>query len=121
MLKIYCDTGGYRHELMGMSQSGRIELVQFRYENRNKHIKSVAPPSKPTFDEMHYAYNELGELTFDDLGKQSMKIDEITEIIGPKNMRTLSTWTRHIWRVVTHSLLATKATFARRKRRYLIL
>lgn len=89
MLKVYCDAGGYRRELKAMSRDGRIELVQFHYENRNKHIKSIAPPSKPTFDEMNYAYNELGDLTFDDLGKQSSKIAGITGIIGPKNKRDI--------------------------------
>ncbi len=89
MLKIYCDTGGYRPELRAMSRDGRIELVQFRYENRNKHIKSVAPPSKPAFDEMNYAYNELGGFTYDDLGRQSSKIDEIRRLIGSENERDI--------------------------------
>jgi hypothetical protein len=89
MKNVYCYTGGYRKELKGMEQNGLIKLMQFHYENRNKNIKSAAPPSKPTWEEMNYSWNELPKLTWDDLDKTSGKYNRIKDLIGKENARDI--------------------------------
>ena len=89
MIKVYCDTGGYRSELKDLHQKGLIQVIQFHYENRNNNIKNSAPPSNPTWDEMNYSWNELSDLIWDDLGKTSDKHVEISRIIGKDNKRDI--------------------------------
>lgn len=89
MIRVYCDTGAYRPELKQMHQAGQIELVQFHYENRNKHIKTSAPPSNPTWDEANYSWDELHDTSWNDIGRQSEKIEEIRSLIGAQNKRDI--------------------------------
>ncbi|MCP4493753.1 MAG: hypothetical protein GY820_41595 [Gammaproteobacteria bacterium] len=89
MLKVYCDTGGYRKELKALVANGKIELYQFQYENRNRHIANIAEPSKPTYQEMNYTYAELDGITYADLSKQSDKFGEITTLIGSRSERDI--------------------------------
>ena len=89
MIKVHCDTGGYRPELKRMQQQAIITLVQFHYENRNKNAKKSAPPSKPTWDEMNYSWDELHNTTWNDLGKTSDQHSQIITIIGINNKRDI--------------------------------
>jgi len=87
MKRIYCDTGGYRRELKQLQEDGAIELFQFHYENRNKNIQAAAPASNPTWDEMNYRWDELKDVTWADLGRESEKRPIIETIVGANNIR----------------------------------
>jgi len=85
VIKVYCDTGGYKKELTSLEKEGVIEIVQFCYENRNSKIKSMARPSQPRFNEIKYTYAELDNLTYMDLNQKSDKNEQITNLIGKGN------------------------------------
>ena len=85
MLNVYCDTGGYRHELNAMEEQGQIRVVTFKYENKSKKIKHQAAPSLPTWKELHYAWEEL-DGTWDDFGKFSNKRKAIEQLLGQNNL-----------------------------------
>jgi hypothetical protein len=89
MVLVYCDTGGYRSELKDFEQQGLIKLLNFKYENRNKYIKDIAPPSEPTYQDMHYSSLELCGMTSIDLGKKLSKKDQIIKLIGECNIRDI--------------------------------
>lgn len=91
MLRVYCDTGGFRKELVKFEHAGNIVLYQFKYENRNRHIKHAAVPSNPTWKQMNYTWDEMRQtkefekVTFKSLGEQSVKFAEILAIVGKAN------------------------------------
>jgi hypothetical protein len=92
MIRVYCDTGAFRSELVQLEQAGRIAVHQFKYENQNRRIRLSAIPSDLRYDDLaHYTYGELGttefqkDLTYDDLGLQSEKLNEILRIVGRQN------------------------------------
>lgn len=87
MLKVYCDTGAYRPELTSLEQQGKVRVFQFKYENKNRHIRHRAAPSRPTYKELNYTYKELGGLTYNDLGKTSDKRKAIEAAFGANNIR----------------------------------
>jgi len=72
-----------------MASNGVIQLYQFHYENRNKHIQGMAPPSNPTIAEMNYSYAELGDMSYEKLGEQSSKIQEIEKLLGKQHKRDI--------------------------------
>ena len=87
MLKVYCDTGAYREELKLLEGDGKIQVFQFKYENKNKHIRKMAAPSSPTWHELNYPWNQLDGLTWNDLGKTSDKRQAIEALLGPSSIR----------------------------------
>ena len=70
VMKVYCDTGAYSHDLRDMERLGEIKVFQFKYENRNKRIKNIATPSQPTWEQAKYSWSELGGLTSADAGRR---------------------------------------------------
>ena len=93
MHRVYCDTGAYRRELSELESKGWIAVYQFKYENRNRRIRRAAVPSRPTFSEMNYTWNELKrtdglkELAWNDYGRRSEKFLELESIVGTGNSR----------------------------------
>ena len=93
MLRVYCDSGAYRQELRDYEREGLLTVHQFKYENRNRHIRHGAVPSRPTWKEMNYTWDEMRKteefrsVTWDSLGEQSPKFLEIAAIVGPENVR----------------------------------
>lgn len=87
MLLVYCDTGAYRAELRDYEREGVLTVHQFKYENRNRHIRHGAVPSKPTWEEMNYRWDEPRNVTWADLDRQSPKFHELIAIVGPENSR----------------------------------
>lgn len=91
MLRVYCDTGGFRRELAELQRQGLVALYQFKYENRNRHIRYAAVPSAPTWKQMNYTWDEMRttpgfeSVTFDNLGEKSPKYDELLNLVGPDN------------------------------------
>jgi hypothetical protein len=92
MLRVYCDTGGYRSELAALENRGVIQVCQFKYENRNRRIRRGATPSKPSWTQLKYQWTELRratpgfeELSWNSLGKHSERFSEILAIIGAHN------------------------------------
>ena len=91
MLRVYCDTGGFRPELLELARTGRVSLFQFKYENRNRHIKQTAVPSAPAWKQMNYTWDEMRRtpgfesLTYDNIGDQSPKFQELLDIVGAGN------------------------------------
>lgn len=91
MLRVYCDTGGFRPELLDLERQGKICLFQFKYENRNRHIRQAAVPSAPSWKQMNYTWDEMRRtpgfenLTYDNIGDQSPKFLEILNIVGAGN------------------------------------
>ena len=86
MLKVYCDTGAFRHELTALEQEGKIRISQFKYENKNKRIRHMAAPSRPSWKEINYSWSELN-MTWDVLGKTSHKRQAIQALLGPNSIR----------------------------------
>jgi hypothetical protein len=92
MLRIYCDTGRYRAELAEFEREGRVQLHQFKYENRNKRIRHGAVPSQPTWKQLNYTWNELRRidefrtLTWDQLGESSPKFEPLLALLGRENI-----------------------------------
>lgn len=86
MLRVYCDTGGYHKALAELVRQGRIEVYQFKYEEKNRRIQKVAKPSSPQYRDLeHYTYNDLNSLTYSDLGQSSCKLLDIQRIIGKQH------------------------------------
>ncbi len=91
MLRVYCDTGGFRPELLELAREGKISIFQFKYENRNRHIEQAAVPSAPSWKQMNYTWDEMRRtpgfesLTYDNVGSQSPKFPELLGIVGPGN------------------------------------
>lgn len=86
MLKVYCDTGAFRIELAGLERERKIRVYQFKYENRNKHIRHMAAPSCPTWSELNYPWSEL-DRPWAEYGKTSDKRHAIEELLGRNNIR----------------------------------
>lgn len=86
MLKVYCDTGAFRVELTALEREGKIRIFQFKYENKNKRIRHMAAPSRPSWKEINYTWSELS-LTWDVLGKTSHKRQAIEALLGPNSIR----------------------------------
>ncbi len=53
VIKVYCETSGYRIDLRPLEEQGRILVVTWPYENKNRKIRTLSKPS--------------GEMTFYDL------------------------------------------------------
>ena len=91
MLRVYCDTGGFRTELLELARTGKVSLFQFKYENRNRHIKQVATPSSPSWKQMNYTWDEMRRtpgfegITYDNIGDQSPKFHELLAVVGVSN------------------------------------
>lgn len=91
MLRVYCDTGGFRPELLDLEQEGRIVLFQFKYENRNRRIQRAAVPSNPSWKQMNYTWDEmrrtpgLESLTYDNIGNHTPKFAELLAGVGASN------------------------------------
>jgi hypothetical protein len=49
-MKVYCEDGAFTKALRELQTEGRITLVSFPYENRNRRIRQRASPSKITAD-----------------------------------------------------------------------
>ena len=91
MLRVYCDTGGVRPELVELQRQGKVALYQFKYENRNRHIKRAAVPSAPSWKQLNYTWDEMRRtaefeaITWDSLASRSPKYSELLRIVGPAN------------------------------------
>ncbi len=85
-MKIYCDNGAWSKKLKSLEKEGRVEVVMFQYENKNKHIKSSGIPSKATWSDMkNYTWGNAPK-TWGDY-KESEKYEEIVNIVGLENKR----------------------------------
>ena len=82
MLTVYCDTGAYLRELAALEKSGCIQLVQWKYENKNDKIRVLAPPSKPTWEQAKVTWEQLRQMVWSDLSRQSEKWPELIKLIG---------------------------------------
>lgn len=89
MTKVYCDTGAYIQQLNPLEREGLIQIYQFKYENRNRNIKNTPPPSRPTWKEMNYTWEQLdaADLSWNDLNEHSDKFPQIVGIVGNSNLR----------------------------------
>ena len=86
MLKIYCDSGGFRKELGALEREGTIRLFHFAYENTNKRIQHMAAPSCPTWSELKYPWSKY-DRPWADYGKTSDKRHAIEDLLGRNNIR----------------------------------
>ena len=86
MLKVYCDTGAYCDKLKRLERDGKVQVFQFKYENKNKHIRHMAAPSRPSWKEIKYTWSEL-TMTWEALGKTSQKRQAIEALLGPNCIR----------------------------------
>ena len=91
MLRVYCDSAAFRRELLDLERSGKVVLHQFKYENRNRHIKHGAVPSNPTWKQMNYTWDEMRQtkefeaVTWDSIGEHSIKFPALLAIVGKEN------------------------------------
>lgn len=52
MIKVYCDNGACPDKLKALQREGSVELIMFKYENKNRHIKNSGQPSAATWNDM---------------------------------------------------------------------
>jgi hypothetical protein len=84
MIKVYCDTGGFRKELSQFESLKRIEILMFPYENTNRKIASTGVPSKATFADLNnFTWGNLPG-TFGDYAPSEL-YSAIEKIVGKKN------------------------------------
>lgn len=83
-VRVYCDTGGFRPELSQLEAAGKIVLYQFKYENKNRHIKQMARPSSSSWAQVNYKWSEFDQ-SWESSGDQSAKFQEILAIVGAGN------------------------------------
>lgn len=84
MIRVYCDTGGFRKELGTFQDKGIIELVMFRYENENKKISNNGEPSLARWCDMkNYTWQTAPGSWSSYNG--SDKYDALVKIIGSQN------------------------------------
>ena len=86
MMKIYCGNGACPAELKELQKIGAVELIMFKYENKNRHIKNSGQPSAATWKDLgNYTWNDVPG-TWDDY-RESEKYKEIINIIDLENKR----------------------------------
>ena len=84
MINVYCDNGAFRKELKVLSADGRINLIMFPYENKNRNIKDMGMPSEAT-------WNDLGNVSWMNAPGRwidytgSNKYQEIQRVIGKQH------------------------------------
>jgi len=84
MIKIYCDNGACPKELKDLQVAGIVELIMFKYENTNRHIKNSGIPSSATHNDMkNYTY-ENAPGRYSDY-TESDKYQDIVSIVGRSN------------------------------------
>lgn len=89
-LKVYVDNGAYVNKLKELVTNDLIELIQFKYENKNKRISHDGlPGGEATFEDLkNYTYEMLGDLTYGDFAK-SDKYDDIRRIVGKQDSQRM--------------------------------
>ena len=81
MLKIYCDSGGYRRELTTLETEGRIQLCQYVYENRNRKVRGRVPGSNPTWEEGDSSWED-SDGSWDDYSNQSEHWPQLLKLVN---------------------------------------
>jgi len=84
-MKVYCEHHALRHWLRDLEKRGRINLVLFPYDQRNKRIKEIATPSEATWDELNITWDEA-DFSWDEFSP-SPQYSNICSIIGEENIR----------------------------------
>lgn len=85
-MKIYCDNGACPSELKNLQNEGKVTLVMFPYENKNKHIKETGLPSKATWsDTKNFTWSTIPGAWED--YSESDKYQEIVNIVRLENKR----------------------------------
>lgn len=85
-MKIYCDNGACPSELKILQKEGKVTLVMFPYENKNKSIKETGLPSKATWiDTKNFTWSTIPGAWGD--YSESDKYKEIVNIVGLENKR----------------------------------
>lgn len=86
MIKVYCDNGAFKKELISLEKQGVVEVVMFPYENLNRKIRSTGLPSEATFADLdNFTWGTLPG-TFGDYAG-SDKYTAIMSIIGRQHRR----------------------------------
>ncbi len=86
MYRVYCDTGGYRKELLQLEKSGVIQLTTYAYENSTKKIKGRSPGSNPSWDEGDSTW-DVDDGSWDDSAKVSDQWEKILNLVGTQNQK----------------------------------
>ena len=87
MIKIYCDSGGFRKELKELEKQGKIQLIMFPYENKNKKILSKGVPSEMRWNDTRIlTWGDMTGYAWGDF-RGSDKYAEILLILGDNNRR----------------------------------
>ncbi len=87
MLKVYCDTGGYRPELKEFERAGLLVLCNYPYENRNRQVTARVPSSAPTWEEGDSTWGTDDRGTWEDYENQSSRWPKLLSLIGRSNLR----------------------------------
>ena len=80
--KIYCERGAYRKELRELELSGKIEIVSFPYEGRNRKTPKDSRPSIITMDSTYITW-DMTFLIGDAV--ESDKFSQIASMVGKNN------------------------------------
>ena len=84
-VKVYCEHHALRQWLRDLEKMGRITLVLFPYDQRNRRIKGIATPSEATWDEVNITWDET-DFSWDEFSPSSL-YSNICNIIGEENIR----------------------------------
>lgn len=81
-MKVYCEDGAVTKALVELQREGRITLVSFPYENRNRRIRERAQPSRITMDAKFITWADT-DIRFSD--RESEMWERIQSIVGHDN------------------------------------
>jgi len=84
-MKVYCEHHAVLPGLRELHRKGRIMLLLFPYDQRNRRIKKVATPSETTFDEANILWSEADYT--DNEFSSSKHFCKIRDLVGEENMR----------------------------------
>jgi len=104
--KIYCERSAWRNELRVLESQGKIKIIHFPYEGRNKKTPNFSRPSVITCDSTYITW-DMNFLISDSVGSE--KYEQIRSIVGKKNEMDI----RHIdaaYKSQCHAFLTTDKT-----------
>ena len=81
-MKVYCEDGAVTKALLALQREGKITLMSFPYENRNRRIKERAKSSRITMDAKFITWADT-EIRFS--GCESEMWERIRSIVGQDN------------------------------------
>jgi predicted HNH restriction endonuclease len=79
-IRVYCEHNAFRDELHRLQEEGKIEIINFPYEQKITKKHHIAKPSKAHWEDLNVPWNKM-DWTWEEVnGSEKLKL--IREIIG---------------------------------------